>query len=109
MSLLLIPAIDLKDGQCVRLRQGDLNDATIFSGNPGEQAAHWVAQGARRIHIVDLNGAVAGKPKNESAIKAIIQSAAVRAKPIALTALIGRRPARRSRSRIHSGAWASGR
>lgn len=75
MSLLLIPAIDLKDGQCVRLRQGDLNDATIFSGNPGEQAAYWVAQGARRIHIVDLNGAVAGKPKNESAIKAIIQSA----------------------------------
>jgi phosphoribosylformimino-5-aminoimidazole carboxamide ribotide isomerase len=75
MSLLLIPAIDLKDGQCVRLRQGDLNDATVFSGNPGEQAGHWVAQGARRIHIVDLNGAVAGKPKNESAIKAIIKAA----------------------------------
>ncbi len=75
MSLLLIPAIDLKDGQCVRLRQGDLNDATVFSGNPGEQAAHWVAKGARRLHIVDLNGAVAGKPKNEAAIKAIIQSA----------------------------------
>jgi phosphoribosylformimino-5-aminoimidazole carboxamide ribotide isomerase len=75
MSLLLIPAIDLKDGQCVRLRQGDLNDATVFSGNPGEQAAHWVAQGARRIHIVDLNGAVAGKPKNEAAIKAIIRAA----------------------------------
>ena len=75
MSLLLIPAIDLKDGQCVRLRQGDLNDVTVFSGNPGEQAAHWVSQGARRIHIVDLNGAVAGKPKNEAAIKAIIKAA----------------------------------
>jgi phosphoribosylformimino-5-aminoimidazole carboxamide ribotide isomerase len=73
--MLLIPAIDLKDGQCVRLRQGDLKDATVFSDNPADMAAQWRQQGARRLHIVDLNGAVAGKPKNESAIKAIIKAA----------------------------------
>jgi phosphoribosylformimino-5-aminoimidazole carboxamide ribotide isomerase len=73
--MLLIPAIDLKDGQCVRLRQGDLKDATVFSDNPSEMATQWRKQGARRLHIVDLNGAVAGKVKNESAIKAIIRAA----------------------------------
>jgi phosphoribosylformimino-5-aminoimidazole carboxamide ribotide isomerase len=72
--MLLIPAIDLKDGHCVRLKQGDLNDATTFSEDPAAMARHWVAQGARRLHLVDLNGAVAGRPKNESAIKAIIDS-----------------------------------
>ena len=72
--MLLIPAIDLKDGHCVRLKQGDLNDATVFSEDPAEMARHWVAQGARRLHLVDLNGAVAGRPKNESAVKAIIDS-----------------------------------
>lgn len=72
--MLLIPAIDLKDGQCVRLKQGDLKDATVFSDNPGKTAAHWKEQGARRLHIVDLNGAIAGRVKNESAIKSIIQS-----------------------------------
>ncbi|MEY3572710.1 MAG: 1-(5-phosphoribosyl)-5-[(5-phosphoribosylamino)methylideneamino]imidazole-4-carboxamide isomerase [Burkholderiaceae bacterium] len=74
MSLLLIPAIDLKDGDCVRLRQGDLADATVFSKDPGEMAAQWVKQGAQRIHVVDLNGAVAGRPKNESAIRAIVKA-----------------------------------
>jgi phosphoribosylformimino-5-aminoimidazole carboxamide ribotide isomerase len=73
--MLLIPAIDLKDGQCVRLKQGDLSDATIFSDDPGAMAEQWRAQGARRLHIVDLNGAVAGRPKNEPAIKAIIKAA----------------------------------
>ncbi len=73
--MLLIPAIDLKDGQCVRLKQGDLRDATIFSDKPAEMAAHWKSQGARRLHVVDLNGAVAGRPKNEAAIKAIIKAA----------------------------------
>lgn len=72
--MLLIPAIDLKDGQCVRLKQGDLRDATIFSDKPAEMAAHWKSQGARRLHVVDLNGAVAGRPKNEAAIKAIIKA-----------------------------------
>jgi phosphoribosylformimino-5-aminoimidazole carboxamide ribotide isomerase len=70
--MLLIPAIDLKDGQCVRLRQGDLDDATIFSEDPTAVARHWLALGARRLHLVDLNGAVAGKPKNEALIKAIV-------------------------------------
>jgi phosphoribosylformimino-5-aminoimidazole carboxamide ribotide isomerase len=70
--MLLIPAIDLKDGRCVRLRQGDLADETVFSEDPAEVAAHWVAQGARRLHLVDLNGAVAGKPRNQAAIKAIL-------------------------------------
>ncbi|MDY0272151.1 MAG: 1-(5-phosphoribosyl)-5-[(5-phosphoribosylamino)methylideneamino]imidazole-4-carboxamide isomerase [Advenella sp.] len=71
--MLLIPAIDLKDGQCVRLRQGDLNDATIFSQDPQAMARKWVDQGARRLHLVDLNGAIAGKPKNEAAIRAILK------------------------------------
>ncbi|RKP45741.1 1-(5-phosphoribosyl)-5-[(5-phosphoribosylamino)methylideneamino]imidazole-4-carboxamide isomerase [Pararobbsia silviterrae] len=71
--MLLIPAIDLKDGQCVRLKQGDMDQATVFSENPAAMARHWVNQGARRLHLVDLNGAFAGKPKNEAAIRAIIE------------------------------------
>jgi len=71
--MLLIPAIDLKDGRCVRLRQGDLDDATVFSEDPVAMAAHWLEQGARRLHLVDLNGAVSGKPRNESTIKAIVE------------------------------------
>ena len=70
--MLIIPAIDLKDGKCVRLKQGVMEDATIFSEDPGAMAAQWVKQGARRLHVIDLNGAAAGKPKNEAAIKAII-------------------------------------
>jgi phosphoribosylformimino-5-aminoimidazole carboxamide ribotide isomerase len=72
--MLIIPAIDLKDGRCVRLEQGDMATATIFSDDPGKTAAHWAALGARRLHVVDLNGAFAGKPVNEAAIKAIIGS-----------------------------------
>jgi len=71
--MLLIPAIDLKDGQCVRLKQGDMDQATVFSEDPAAMARHWVQQGARRLHLVDLNGAFAGKPRNEAAIRAIIQ------------------------------------
>jgi phosphoribosylformimino-5-aminoimidazole carboxamide ribotide isomerase len=70
--MLIIPAIDLKDGKCVRLKQGVMEDATIFSEDPGAMAAQWVKQGARRLHVVDLNGAAAGKPKNEAAIKSIL-------------------------------------
>ena len=70
--MLLIPAIDLKDGQCVRLRQGLMEDATVFSDKPVDMAVHWVAQGARRLHLVDLNGAFAGKPQNLGAIKDIL-------------------------------------
>ena len=70
--MLIIPAIDLKDGRCVRLEQGDMATATVFSDDPGKTAAHWAGLGARRLHVVDLNGAFAGKPVNESAIKSII-------------------------------------
>jgi len=72
--MLLIPAIDLQDGRCVRLRQGDLDDATIFSEDPAAMAKRWLDAGARRLHLVDLNGAVAGKPKNEASIRAIIDA-----------------------------------
>ena len=70
--MLLIPAIDLKDGKCVRLRQGDMNDATTFGDDPAAIARRWVDAGARRLHLVDLNGAFAGKPVNEPAIRAIL-------------------------------------
>ena len=70
---MLIPDIDLKDGHCVRLEQGDMNKATVFSEDPAAMARHWVNQGARRLHLVDLNGAFAGKPKNESAILSILK------------------------------------
>ena len=70
--MLLIPAIDLKDGKCVRLRQGDMSDATVFSEDPVAMARHWLAQGARRLHIVDLNGARSGRPVNEAVVKRII-------------------------------------
>ena len=62
MSVLIIPAIDLKDGKCVRLRQGRMDDATIFSDDPIATARRWVQAGAKRLHIVDLNGAIAGEP-----------------------------------------------
>ncbi len=71
--MLLIPAIDLKDGQCVRLKQGDMDQSTVFGDNPAAIARRWVDKGARRVHLVDLNGAFAGKPKNEQAIRAILK------------------------------------
>lgn len=72
--MLLIPAIDLKDGQCVRLRQGRMEDDTIFSDDPLAVAARWVAAGARRLHIVDLNGAFAGKPVNAHVVHEIARA-----------------------------------
>ena len=72
--MLIIPAIDIKDGQCVRLEQGRMESATVFSNQPGQAARQWCDQGARRLHVVDLNGAVAGKPRNEAAVKDIIAS-----------------------------------
>ena len=69
--MLVIPAIDLKDGQCVRLRQGDMDDSTVFSDDPVAMAARWRGQGARRLHIVDLDGAFAGKPVNAGIIEQI--------------------------------------
>ena len=72
--MLVIPAIDLKDGHCVRLQQGDMQAATVFSEDPAAMARHWRDQGATRIHIVDLNGAFAGRPENEPSIKAIVDA-----------------------------------
>jgi len=72
--VLIIPAIDLKDGRCVRLQQGDMTTATVFSDDPVAMAKHWAAQGARRLHIVDLNGAIAGRPKNEKVIRDMIRA-----------------------------------
>ncbi|MBP9904895.1 MAG: 1-(5-phosphoribosyl)-5-[(5-phosphoribosylamino)methylideneamino]imidazole-4-carboxamide isomerase [Rhodoferax sp.] len=71
--MLLIPAIDLKDGHCVRLQQGDMKLATTFSEEPAVMARSWVDKGARRLHLVDLNGAFAGQPKNEAAIRKILK------------------------------------
>jgi len=71
--MLLIPAIDLKDGQCVRLQQGDMNVSTTFGEDPAAMARRWLDAGARRLHLVDLNGAFAGKPVNEGAIRAIVR------------------------------------
>lgn len=75
--MLIIPAIDLKDGHCVRLRQGVMEDATVFSEDPAAMAKHWLEQGARRLHLVDLNGAFAGKPKNEAAVRRIVETVGV--------------------------------
>ena len=72
--MLLIPAIDLKDGRCVRLKQGDLQQETIFSEEPEKVASHWLEMGAERSHLVDLNGAVAGKPQNSAAVRAIVDA-----------------------------------
>ena len=74
IKTLIIPAIDLKDGHCVRLKQGEMKDATVFSEDPAAMAKHWLEQGARRLHLVDLNGAFAGKPKNEAAVRSIIDA-----------------------------------
>ena len=67
----LIPAIDLKGGHCVRLKQGRMDDATVYGDDPGAMAAHWQSLGAKRLHVVDLDGAFAGKPANREAIRAI--------------------------------------
>lgn len=72
--MLIIPAIDLKDGKCVRLKQGVMENAIVFSEDPLAMAKQWKSQGARRLHLIDLNGAFAGKPKNEDAIRGIVQA-----------------------------------
>jgi len=72
--MLLIPAIDLKDGHCVRLKQGDMDQSTTFSEDPAAMARKWLEAGARRLHLVDLNGAFAGKPQNHAAIKSILKA-----------------------------------
>ena len=72
--MILIPAIDIKQGQCVRLRQGNMEDTTVFSDDPVSMAEKWVAQGARRLHLVDLDGAFAGEPVNADVVESISAS-----------------------------------
>lgn len=72
--MLIIPAIDLKDGECVRLRQGRMEDSTVFSGSPVDIATRWVNTGARRLHLVDLNGAFAGEPVNGEVVTDIAKA-----------------------------------
>jgi phosphoribosylformimino-5-aminoimidazole carboxamide ribotide isomerase len=72
--MLLIPAIDLKDGKCVRLKQGRMEDVTVFSDDPVAMAVHWKEAGCRRLHLVDLDGAFAGEPKNRAVIQAITEA-----------------------------------
>jgi phosphoribosylformimino-5-aminoimidazole carboxamide ribotide isomerase len=69
--VIVIPAIDLKDGRCVRLRQGRMDDVTVFSDDPVDMAWHWLDAGGRRLHLVDLDGAVAGTPRNADIVRAI--------------------------------------
>ncbi|MGH1541109.1 MAG: 1-(5-phosphoribosyl)-5-[(5-phosphoribosylamino)methylideneamino]imidazole-4-carboxamide isomerase [Arenicella sp.] len=71
--MLIIPAIDIKEGKCVRLRQGKMEDSTVFSDSPVDMADKWVELGARRIHLVDLDGAFAGKPANADIIHEIAE------------------------------------
>ena len=72
--MIILPAIDLKEGRCVRLEQGLMDKDTVYNDNPGEQARLWQEQGGELLHIVDLDGAFAGVPKNKAAIKAIIEA-----------------------------------
>lgn len=74
MTLTLYPAIDLKDGKCVRLKRGDMDQATIYADDPGEQAAAWEKLGFKWVHVVDLNGAFVGKPVNVDAVRAILKA-----------------------------------
>ena len=75
--MILFPAIDLKDGQCVRLVKGDMNQATIFNSDPADQASRFAKMGAEWLHLVDLNGAFAGKPVNAAAVDAILKSVTI--------------------------------
>ena len=77
MTLTLYPAIDLKDGHCVRLQRGEMDQATVFGTDPGAQAAAWQAAGFGWVHVVDLNGAFAGKTENREAVESILKSVSV--------------------------------
>ena len=75
--MIVIPAIDLKDGRCVRLRQGRMEDDTVYSDDPAATARLWAERGARRLHVVDLNGAFAGRPENLEAIRAVRRAVSI--------------------------------
>ena len=72
--MIVIPALDLKDGRCVRLLQGRMDQESVYSEDPVQMAKHWEAKGAERLHVVDLNGAVAGTPIHRSLIEEIVGS-----------------------------------
>ena len=72
--MIILPAIDLKDGKCVRLRQGRAEDVTVYGDDPAEQAKDWADQGGRELHVVDLDGAFAGTPKHAEVIRKIIKA-----------------------------------
>jgi phosphoribosylformimino-5-aminoimidazole carboxamide ribotide isomerase len=76
-ALTIYPAIDLKDGQCVRLRRGDMDQATVYADDPGAQAKVWQDAGFAWLHVVDLNGAFAGKPVNAAAVRSILESVSI--------------------------------
>ena len=76
-ALTVYPAIDLKDGACVRLRRGDMAEVTVYSADPAAQARAWADAGAEWLHVVDLNGAFAGRPVNEAAVRAILSAVAI--------------------------------
>jgi phosphoribosylformimino-5-aminoimidazole carboxamide ribotide isomerase len=76
-ALTLYPAIDLKDGQCVRLKRGDMDQATVYADDPGAQARAWQAAGFQRLHVVDLNGAFAGRPVNAAAVRSIVANVTI--------------------------------
>ena len=75
--MIVIPAIDLKDGRCVRLRQGRMQDETVYSQDPSEVARRWETEGAQLLHVVDLNGAVEGTPRNRAAIESILKAVTI--------------------------------
>ncbi len=75
--MLVIPAIDLKDGRCVRLRQGDMSEETVYSEDPAAMALRWEGLGARLLHVVDLNGAIEGQPRNLPQIEAILKAVSI--------------------------------
>lgn len=75
--MIIYPAIDLKGGKCVRLYQGDMNRATIFNNNPADQAKYFQDQGFKYLHIVDLDGAIDGKPVNEESVKSILNNISI--------------------------------
>jgi len=80
--MLLIPAIDIKDGKCVRLRQGRMDDETVYADNPLDMAKRWVDAGARRLHLVDLDGALAGEPVNAKIVPKLLLSRLIYQKSI---------------------------
>lgn len=77
MSLILFPAIDLKDGRCVRLRRGEMDQTTVYADDPAAQARVWQAAGFGWLHVVDLNGAFAGRPVNAEAVRAILATVSI--------------------------------